>query len=91
MKKSYSNFTVEDIENLGLSVINGDLFDTISNIEPSELLLKTFELYQGLPLQSEKAKSEFMISPVLSEVRMRNPKNLLIFQAINLMLMKNAV
>lgn len=79
MKKSYSNFTIEDIENLGLSVINGDLFDNFSSVEPSELLLKILESYQGLPLQSEKAKSEFLISPILSEVRLRNPKKMTVF------------
>lgn len=79
MKKSYSSFTIEDIENLGLSVINGDLFDNFSRVEPSELLLKILESYQGLPLQSEKAKSEFLISPILSEVRLRNPKKMTFF------------
>jgi hypothetical protein len=79
MKKSYSSFTIEDIENLGLSVINGDLFDNFSRVEPSELLLKILESYQGLPLQSEKAKSEFLISPIISEVRLRNPKKMTFF------------
>ena len=79
MKKSYSNFTFEDIKALGLSVINGDLFDEFPDIQPSDLLSKTLELYQGLPVQSEKAKSEFLISPILSEVRMRNPKKITFF------------
>jgi hypothetical protein len=79
MKKSYSNFTVTDIKALGLSVINGSLFDNFLDIEPSDLLSKTLELYQGLPVQSEKAKSEFLISPVISEVRMRNSKKITFF------------
>ncbi len=79
MKKSYSNFTVEDIENLGLSVIHGVLFEVFSEIAPSDLLVQWLEAGKGLPSQSEKAKSEMLIHPILNEVRLKNPKKMTYF------------
>ena len=79
MKKSYSNFTVEDLGNLGLSVIAKRLFESRSDIAPSTWLLQCMEVYEGVPLQSEKARSEMLITPIISEVRLKNPKKMTFF------------
>ena len=79
MKKSYSNFTVEDIRSLGLSVIDGVLFEAFADVAPSSLLLQVLEAYKGVPAQTEKAKSEILINPLINEVRRKNPKKMTYF------------
>ncbi len=70
MKKSYSSFTTyEDVKNLGLNVKRQKLFSQVEPIEPSDFLQKTLEINREIPLESEKAKSELLITPILNEVR----------------------
>lgn len=79
MKKSYSSFTVADIKALGLNVVNGHLFEQIRPVAASELLLQVLANSAGVPLQSEKAKSEMLICPVINEVRLKNPTKMTYF------------
>ncbi|MCB1194135.1 MAG: hypothetical protein H7A23_21125 [Leptospiraceae bacterium] len=79
MKKSYSNFTGEDLKTLGLSVTTSLLFSQISPIEPSEWLKETYKYNSVFPVSSEKARSELLIMPILVEVKRRNPDKLTIF------------
>jgi type I site-specific restriction endonuclease len=73
MKKSYSQYTAEDLNELGIDVVvNGSLFTEIIPIQPSDLLIQTLLINRKLPLQSEKAKSELLISPVLNEIWAKN-------------------
>ena len=72
MKKSYSQYTAEDLNELGIEIVNGLLFTEIIPIEPSELLVQLLLINQRLPMQSEKAKSELLISPVLNEIWVKN-------------------
>jgi hypothetical protein len=70
---AYSSFTLAKVkEDFGLTVDETqDLFADILGVQPSELL--TFTLAEYIPLataiDTEKARSEFIIAPVLSEVR----------------------
>jgi len=79
MKKSYSNFTVADIKELGISTINQRLFSEILLVTPSDFLIQLLKNYEGVPLQSEKAKSEILITPIINEIRLRNPKKMTYF------------
>ena len=80
MRKSYSHFTFEDIKNLGLDVVRTQLFVmTIDSISPSDFLLKTLEINNQIPIESEKAKSELLITPILTEIRVNNPKKFTYF------------
>lgn len=69
----YSSFTLAKVkEDFGLTVDETqDLFADILGVQPSELL--TFTLAEYIPLataiDTEKARSEFIIAPVLSEIR----------------------
>lgn len=69
----YSNFTLAKVkEDFDLTVDETqNLFADIPGVHPSELL--TFTLAEYIPLataiDTEKARSEFIIAPVLSEVR----------------------
>jgi hypothetical protein len=70
---AYSDFTLERVENeLGVTVVTiGNLFGSIEAVAPSDWLLQTLERLMPLALRvnSEKARSEFIIAPVLGEVQ----------------------
>jgi hypothetical protein len=73
MKKSYSQYTNADLRELGIEVVNDSLFTDIIPIQPSDLLVQILLINRKLPLQSEKAKSELLISPILNEIWVKNP------------------
>ena len=80
MKKSYSNFTTfEDVKSLGLNVKRRRLFDTITPVEPSAFLIQTLTSNQEIPMESEKAKSELLITPILSEIRIQSARRFTFF------------
>jgi hypothetical protein len=79
MRKSYSGFTVADIKVLGISMSHRQLFVDIQANMPSDFLIQVLASYHGLPLLSEKAKSECLIAPVLNEVRLKNPTKMTFF------------
>ncbi len=70
---AYSDFTLERVENeLGVTVVTIDnLFGSIAAAQPSDWLVQTLERLMPLALRvnSEKARSEFIIAPVLGEVQ----------------------
>jgi hypothetical protein len=74
MPKSFSAFKYEDLDALGLKVINDPIFVgvTLPIVEPSDFLNKTLERNFRQKLHSEKAKSEFIISPILTELYENN-------------------
>jgi hypothetical protein len=79
MRKSYSSFTIADIKNLGVRVIEQALFSHIALIEPSDWLIQSQKAYKGIPLHSEKIKSEILIIPIINEIRLRNPQKFTFF------------
>jgi hypothetical protein len=76
MPTSYSSYTMQDVENiLGLRDKSAKLFPkTIALIAPSEFLQMHLAIGMGMPLGTEKAKSEFLTVPILREVRQINDK-----------------
>lgn len=74
MKKSYSHYDYPDLKELAIDVVSTKLFTSITLLQPSDLLLQILSINQQLPLQSEKAKSELLITPILNELWQRNPK-----------------
>ncbi len=84
MRKSYSSFTNSDIKTLGINTISERLFIKVPTQTPSASLLEILKAYQGLPLQSEKSKSEFLIAPIINEVRLKNPKKITFFSGCQL-------
>lgn len=79
MKKSYSSFTIADIKALGINTINQRLFSETPLVTPSDFLIQLLKNYEGVPLQSEKAKSEVLIVPIINEIRLRNPQKITFF------------
>ena len=80
MKKSYSHFTIDDIKQLGIETVRESLFtQPITLIEPSDFLIKTLKINNEIPIESEKAKSELLITPVLMALRVNNAKKFTYF------------
>ena len=70
---AYSNFTLAKVkEDFGLTVDETqNLFAAIEAVKPSEILTVTLQEYIPLAtaIGTEKARSEFLIAPILTEVR----------------------
>ncbi len=70
---SYSTFKESDLRHLGIKVISEQHFaQPISLIKPSELLLKILERNLKMPIITEKAKSELIVTPILTELVEQN-------------------
>ncbi len=85
MPTSYSKFTLDDFPSLGISIKEGNVFDkaAIAPIEPSDALVKTLDKNRMKKLRSEKAKCEYLITPILSEIEERNAPDLAVFSGYN--------
>ncbi len=73
---AYSDFSSLELVERKLGIMNRveELFVNISPIEPSEWLKQSLQTAKELPLKSEKAKSEWIIVPILTELRNINNK-----------------
>jgi hypothetical protein len=83
--KSYSKFNYEDLKGLGLRTVVVDLFDgvQISPVEPSKWLVEAIERGADFSLNTEKAKSEFIIAPVLNELYQNNKTVFAVYSGFN--------
>jgi hypothetical protein len=69
MAVSYSQFKYDDLDALNINVERKRFLpDNIAEIEPSDWLKTTLKRNLNLPLASEKAKSEHIIAPILTEM-----------------------
>lgn len=69
---AYRDFTLAKVkEAFALSVEEGRNLSAIAGVPPSERLMLTFEenLLLATSIGTEKARSEFLIAPILSETR----------------------
>jgi hypothetical protein len=82
---AYSDFTLEMLEqNFGVQNRVERLFAPMPAIEPSAWLVQSLKIAQELPMRTEKAKSEWIVAPILSELRERNDKFFTIFSGDSL-------
>ncbi len=73
MPTSYSKFKIQDLEALNIKVRQTNfLSSSITPVAPSPYLTTTIAKNLQKPMSSEKAKSEYLISPILSEIQERN-------------------
>jgi hypothetical protein len=87
MRKSYSNFTIEEVrENLGVEIVSA--FGSFSKIK--EVKINEFQVEQildNLPLAlaigTEKAKSEMLVAPMLTELRRLKNKEISLFSGVD--------
>ena len=83
----YSDFSLSQVKKaFGLSEKSDDLFSQVATVEPSSWLQETlnYSLKLALSSSSEKARSEFIIAPILIELERLNPENLAIYSGENL-------
>ncbi len=79
---AYSDFNMAELEKrFGLIERVKKLFDkeNLSPYPPSERLMADYEFGREMPLLSEKAKSEYLISPVLKEVILQFPSQITLY------------
>jgi hypothetical protein len=67
---TYSDFTLEQLRRtFGLTVKDQPLFDPIGSLEPTSWLKQALANGTSLAVVSEKARSEFIVAPVLMSLR----------------------
>jgi hypothetical protein len=84
---AYSDFTLEQVlDRFGITELNQALFENIQPLTISEWLKETLAIGQdfGLRSGSEKARSEFIVVPILLELAHRNPNQFAIYSGKNL-------
>ncbi len=79
MAKSYSSFNYNDIKTLNIVLKRAKLFDSVEHIAPSARLVADIEDNLELPFDTEKAKSELLVVPVLNELRRNNKQQFTVF------------
>jgi hypothetical protein len=67
---SYRYYKLADLKNIcGINHADSlNMLSPVSSVTPSDLLLATLNRNMRLPMLNEKAKSEFIVAPILSEV-----------------------
>ena len=77
---AYSDFTNKQLEkDFGIHFKRADLFSNISPVEPSQPLLDSLAIAKLFNLNTEKAKSEAIIFPIMAEVKRNNKDKISIF------------
>ena len=79
---TYRNFKLIDLQQeFGLKIERKNLFDTqqIKQNKPSAWLTETLQRSTKMAISTEKALSEYIISPILSEVEMNNKDRISLF------------
>ncbi|NET59324.1 MAG: hypothetical protein F6K47_25240 [Symploca sp. SIO2E6] len=69
---AYSDFTFEKLESvLQLTIAEADLYSSVQPLEVSQVLAEVFKenIPLGLAINTEKARSELIIAPLLVELR----------------------
>jgi len=81
----YSVFKFSDLrQKFGIVEETSKLFENIKTVQPSDWLKITLEKNLEMPMLSEKAKSELLISPILIDIWEQNNKSFTIFSGVTL-------
>lgn len=77
---NYNKFSFDRIKRrFNLNEVQKDLFEGITPVEPSEWLKETMEITADLPIKTEKARTEFILMPILLELRKRTDRMFTIY------------
>jgi hypothetical protein len=84
---AYTNFTFEDLEEkFGVSFKTKVLFPTkMRPVKPSTHLVETIKRSSSLNIRIEKPRSEFLIAPVMAEIKIKNNDRIDMFSGENLL------
>jgi hypothetical protein len=81
----FSDFTTTMLrQQFGIVLRDSPLFPSVSDIIPSPWLRETLQIGQSQAYYSEKARSEFIVAPILLESRMRMQNRISIFSGVTL-------
>jgi hypothetical protein len=84
MPVSYSKYTYDALDLLNITTEREDILPAvITPILPSEMLRQTLAFNLKMPLGTEKAKSELLITPILNELCQRNKNSFIYFSGYN--------
>jgi len=77
----YSNFKRlrQVSQKFGLQDIRDVLFTKIMPVQPSERLQQALKISELIPLTNEKAKSEWVIAPILTEIFLANQEHISLY------------
>ncbi len=82
---AYSNFTLSEIEEkFGITNQEQKLFGEVPKIKASAWLLESLEKASHLPIRSEKARSEAIVFPILTELCEKNKHEITFYSGENL-------
>lgn len=82
---SYSDFTLENLRHqLGMTVRDQTLFEPIGDLVPSPWLRESLQKGINPARVSEKARSEFIVAPILIECTEKLPPGINIFSGVRL-------
>ncbi|MBC8153569.1 MAG: hypothetical protein H7Z72_11715 [Bacteroidetes bacterium] len=82
---AYSDFNLDKLEErFGVKSRYQRLFDDVIPIVGSDWLKQSLHRASELPLRSEKARSEWIVAPILNELRTLNDKYFTIYSGENL-------
>jgi hypothetical protein len=86
MPKSYSQFKHQDISGLGLTLYYDrvEILRSSLPVQPSDFLIQTLAINTEQALITEKAKSEFIIAPILYEIARKNENRISFYSGHNL-------
>jgi len=70
---AYIDFTLQDIrKKFNIKETRVNLFDHVEAVAISDWLKEALSMAKEIPKNSEKAKSELIVTPILLELRRRN-------------------
>ena len=86
----YSSFSFVTVKKqFGLKSVKGVIFDNLDPIEPSSWLVDSLARTSGMAIVSEKSRSEWIVSPIMVEVKYRNKDKMNILSGENMSVSKD--
>ena len=86
----YSSFSFSGVKKqFGLKSVKGVIFDNLDPIEPSSWLVDSLARTSGMAIVSEKSRSEWIVSPIMVEVKYRNKDKMNILSGENMSVSKD--
>jgi hypothetical protein len=82
---AYKNFTLDSLRaSFGITNRLASLIDDPAPLQPSAWLLESLERANDMSLRSEKALSEMLIAPILTEIQHHNRSSIALYSGENL-------
>jgi hypothetical protein len=81
----YSSYSFKSVKKkFGLKTVRKELFQSLQPVEPTELLLATLQRASKMTIASEKSRSEWIVAPILMEVKYLNADKMNVLSGENL-------